>query len=121
MILWYDFTETALEGFAGQHLVVVPKPVRDEAKRHPLLRSLLVTDAGCFPQAHYENHSASAEPEGYRPEAVWPDKYPFACSCRDSWVAGASARAAFGISGRTPVWRTPSIPDRDDNFPGEPR
>ena len=44
-----------LDGFAGQHLAVVPKPVRDEAMRHPLLRSLLVTDAGYFPQAqgHY--------------------------------------------------------------------
>jgi AraC family transcriptional regulator, arabinose operon regulatory protein len=44
-----------MEGFAGQHLVVVPKPVREEAGRHPLLRALLVTDAGYFPLArdHY--------------------------------------------------------------------
>lgn len=43
------------EGFAGQHLVVVPEPVRRAALRHPLLRGLLVTDAGYFPNAadHY--------------------------------------------------------------------
>jgi hypothetical protein len=35
-----------LEGYAGQHLVVVPKPVRDEALRHPLLRSLLGGETG---------------------------------------------------------------------------
>ncbi len=40
-----------LDGFAGQHLVVVPKPVRDAAARHALLRGLLVTDAGYFPNA----------------------------------------------------------------------
>ncbi len=43
------------EGFAGQHLVVVPEPVRRQALRHSLLRGLLVTDAGYFPHAagHY--------------------------------------------------------------------
>jgi AraC-like DNA-binding protein len=51
-----------LDGFDGQHLVVVPKPVRDEAMRHPLLRSLLVTDAGYFPQArgHYVEREKGA-------------------------------------------------------------
>lgn len=39
------------DGFLGQHLIVVPKPVREAARRHPLLRSLLVTDAGYFPTA----------------------------------------------------------------------
>ncbi len=39
------------EGFTGQHLVVLPAPVRNQAARHPLLRSLLVTDAGYFPAA----------------------------------------------------------------------
>lgn len=40
-----------IDGFAGQHLVVVPKPVKDAAAKHPLLRGLLVTDAGYFPKA----------------------------------------------------------------------
>ncbi len=39
------------EGFVGQHLTVLPKPVREEARKHPLLRHLLVTDAGYFPAA----------------------------------------------------------------------
>lgn len=42
------------EGFAGQHLVVIPKPVQDAAAKHALLRGLLVTDAGYFP--HAEGH-----------------------------------------------------------------
>ena len=42
------------EGFEGQHLIVLPEPVRAQARRHPLLRGLHVTDAGYFPTA--ENH-----------------------------------------------------------------
>jgi AraC-like DNA-binding protein len=51
-----------VDGFAGQHLAVLPKPVRDQASRHPLLRNLLVTDAGYFPQAqghHVERQQGS--------------------------------------------------------------
>lgn len=39
------------EGFAGQHMIVVPAPVRKAAVQHPLLHGLLVTDAGYFPTA----------------------------------------------------------------------
>lgn len=39
------------EGFPGQHLVVLPFPLREKAIRHPLLKALLVTDAGYFPDA----------------------------------------------------------------------
>ncbi len=39
------------DGFRGQHLVVLPSPVRRQSERHPLLRGLLVTDAGVFPRA----------------------------------------------------------------------
>jgi len=39
------------DGFAGQHMVVVPRPVIDSAAKHPLLCGLIVTDAGYFPQA----------------------------------------------------------------------
>lgn len=39
------------EGFAGQHLIVLPQSLQDAARRHPLLRGLYVTDAGYFPQA----------------------------------------------------------------------
>lgn len=38
-------------GFAGQHMIVLPEPVRAKASRHPLLRGLFVTDAGYFPHA----------------------------------------------------------------------
>jgi AraC family transcriptional regulator, arabinose operon regulatory protein len=50
------------EGFAGQHLVVLPTAVRRQAERHPLLRGLLVTDAGVFPRAmaHYIERAKGA-------------------------------------------------------------
>jgi AraC-like DNA-binding protein len=40
------------EGFPGQRLVVVPRPVVAVALRHPLLTHLLPTDAGFYPRAH---------------------------------------------------------------------
>ncbi len=39
------------DGFAGQHMIVLPEPMRVEARRHALLRGLHVTDAGYFPSA----------------------------------------------------------------------
>lgn len=39
------------EGFKNQHLLVLPAPLATELKGHPLLRGLLVTDAGYFPRA----------------------------------------------------------------------
>ena len=51
-----------IDGFAGQHLTVIPKPVREAAAKHTLLRGLLVTDAGYFPQAqgHYVERKEGA-------------------------------------------------------------
>lgn len=49
------------EGFPGQHLTVVPAPVRKAAAQHPLLKNLLVTDAGYFPKA--EGHRVE-RPQG---------------------------------------------------------
>lgn len=39
------------DGFAGQHMTSLPEPVRQAVLNHPLLRGLLVTDAGYFPRA----------------------------------------------------------------------
>jgi len=39
------------EGFAGQRLVVVPRPILATAARHPLLMHFLPTDAGFYPKA----------------------------------------------------------------------
>lgn len=39
------------EGFAGQRLVVVPRPILKTALTHPLLKNLLPTDAGFYPRA----------------------------------------------------------------------
>jgi AraC-like DNA-binding protein len=42
------------DGFSGQHMLVLPGPLGREARRHPLLSGLCVTDAGYFPRA--KNH-----------------------------------------------------------------
>jgi AraC-like DNA-binding protein len=39
------------DGFAGQQIIVLPRPVVSQASRHPLLKGLQVTDAGFFPWA----------------------------------------------------------------------
>lgn len=39
------------EGFAGQHMIVLPEPLREHARQHELLRGFHVTDAGYFPAA----------------------------------------------------------------------
>lgn len=49
------------EGFAGQHHVIVPVPVRRSTGKHLLLEGLFVTDAGYFPQA--EGHRVE-RPQG---------------------------------------------------------
>jgi AraC-like DNA-binding protein len=54
-------TKVRREGFEGQHLTIVPPPVRAQAVKHPLLRGLLVTDAGYFPRA--EGHRVE-RPQG---------------------------------------------------------
>jgi AraC-like DNA-binding protein len=39
------------EGFAGQRLVVLPRPILATALQYPLLKQLLPTDAGYYPKA----------------------------------------------------------------------
>lgn len=39
------------DGFPGQQMVVLPRPLVYNSARHPLLKSLHVTDAGFFPEA----------------------------------------------------------------------
>ncbi|HVT72075.1 MAG TPA: AraC family transcriptional regulator [Lacunisphaera sp.] len=46
-----DLSAARREGFANQHMFVLPEPLRAAARRHPLLRALHVTDAGFFPAA----------------------------------------------------------------------
>ena len=41
-----------LEGFPGERLVVVPRPMVSVAVQQPLLKNLLPTDAGFYPRAH---------------------------------------------------------------------
>jgi AraC family transcriptional regulator of arabinose operon len=40
-----------LEGFHGQRLVVLPRPIIATALQHPLIKQLLPTDAGYYPKA----------------------------------------------------------------------
>jgi AraC family transcriptional regulator, arabinose operon regulatory protein len=55
------------EGFPGQRLVVVPRPIVAVAMQQPLLKNLLPTDAGFYPRAG--GHKC-ARPSGC-PEAVF--------------------------------------------------
>jgi AraC family transcriptional regulator, arabinose operon regulatory protein len=50
------------EGFPGQHHVVLPPSVVQQALRHPLLHGLMPTDAGAYPQAagHYVERARGA-------------------------------------------------------------
>lgn len=41
------------EGFAGQDMYVIPRPILERINRHPLVRALYPTDIGWFPRALY--------------------------------------------------------------------
>ena len=41
------------EGFAGQDMFVIPRPILADALRHPLFRSLYPTDIGWYPEARH--------------------------------------------------------------------
>ena len=47
------------EGFAGQRLVVVPRPILSTALQAPLIKSLMPTDAGFYPKA--KGHTCARE------------------------------------------------------------
>jgi len=55
------------EGFKGQRIVVVPRPVLERTARDPLLKGLLPTDAGYYPKA--KGHICARE-EG-APETIF--------------------------------------------------
>lgn len=50
------------EGFAGQDMFVIPRPILARASRHPLIRSVYPTDIGWFPRAthHYRDRPDGA-------------------------------------------------------------
>ena len=75
------------QGFAGQHFLVVPEPIRQSVARHPLLRGLLVTDAGYFPRA--TGHRV-ARPLGA------PTHLVIACLQGHGWVESAGRRQPVG-------------------------
>jgi len=74
-------TPLRFDNFVGQRLVTVPKPACELAQGHPLLRSLMVTDAGYFPaaQGHYVERS-----EGTRTHLV------IACLKGRGWFSTAA-------------------------------
>ena len=45
------------EGFAGQDMFVIPRPILTDAIRHPLIRALYPTDIGWFPKARFHFRS----------------------------------------------------------------
>lgn len=81
------------EGFQGQHLLVLPEPLRVRARSHPLLRGLCVTDAGYFPAA--DNHLVE------RPRGV-PTTLLILCLRGTGWVRTGEAARAITAGGL--VW-----------------
>lgn len=71
------------EGFAGQRLVVLPRPIMAEALQYPLLKQLLPTDAGYYPKA--KGHVCVRE-RGC-PEAIF-----IYCAEGDGWCEIAGRR-----------------------------
>lgn len=71
------------EGFPGQRIVVLPRPVVAAQLRSPLLAGLLPTDVGCFPSAagHLRERERGAE--------QWIAIY---CAAGRGWVEVASRR-----------------------------
>lgn len=57
-----DSTLQLREGFAGQDMFVIPRPILARARQHPLLRSVYPTDIGWFPVAghHYRERPGGA-------------------------------------------------------------
>jgi AraC-like DNA-binding protein len=56
-----DNTPKLREGFAGQDMFVIPRPILARAQQHPLVRSVYPTDVGWFPRA---GHHFRQRPEG---------------------------------------------------------
>jgi len=56
-ILTVMATPKLREGFAGQDMYVIPRPVLAAASRHPLVRALYPTDIGWFPEARFHFRS----------------------------------------------------------------
>ncbi len=51
------------DGFVGQDMFVIPRPILKSACRHPLIRAIYPTDIGWFPNAahHYRERPSGAE------------------------------------------------------------
>lgn len=75
------------EGFPGERLVVVPRPIVSAAIRQPLLRTLLPTDAGFYPRA--SRHQCTRE-KGC-PEAIF-----IYCARGEGWCEIGGRRHEVG-------------------------
>ena len=81
------FANERREGFAGQRLVVVPRPLVADALEQPVTRRLLVTDAGCFP--HADRH-LRVRPRGAAEAIV------LVCTTGGGWVDVGGVRTRVG-------------------------
>jgi len=77
------------EGFKGQRIVVVPRPVLEKVVKDPLVRSLVPTDAGYYPKA--KGHTCARE-EG-APETIF-----IYCAEGDGWCEIVGRRHAVAAN-----------------------
>jgi AraC family transcriptional regulator of arabinose operon len=75
------------EGFAGQRLVVLPRPILQTVLQNPLLRNLLPTDAGYYPKA--KGHTCIRK--NGCPEVIF-----IHCAEGNGWCEIAGRRHAIG-------------------------
>lgn len=75
------------DGFSGQHMLVLPGPLAEAARRHPLLSGLLVTDAGYFPNAR--NHHVD------RPRGITTTLL-ILCLKGEGWVKSGGEKRTVG-------------------------
>ncbi len=99
---------TIAEGFRDQHLVVLPAPIRRSAEKHPLLRGLLVTDAGVFPRAAYH---LVTRPKGAATSLV------ILCTAGQGWVelSGKTHTLSPGTLAWLPAHRPHAYGSSDDS------
>jgi hypothetical protein len=97
------------EGFRDQILYVVPRPILERLRQHPLLYQLVPTDIGFFPQARYHY---CARPEGA------PEHILIVCVDGAGWCQIGESRHVLTANRAVLIPKhTPHVYGADENAP----
>jgi AraC family transcriptional regulator of arabinose operon len=86
---WHTDRVSIADGFRGERLCVVPRPLVDAALRRPVTRKLVVTDAGWFPEAAKHARSRSRGT---------PETIVIVCVSGSGWIEVQGVRHRIGAS-----------------------